>query len=62
MSPGQHIRRLGGSHILAAAVAMIGWRARHGMAALHTLLVQRHGRHAIAKLQKQQSACRHDNE
>jgi hypothetical protein len=52
----EHVRRFG-SHVLAAAVTMIRWRARHGAAALHALMIQRQGGHAIGEPQEQQRAC-----
>jgi hypothetical protein len=57
----KHIQRLRRSHGLATAVGKIRWRARHRTAALHGVLIRRHGRHAIRELQKQQRAYRQSN-
>jgi hypothetical protein len=53
VSDGQYAGGLRGSHRLAAIVTLIGRIAGHGAAALHALLVLRHGGHAVRKLQAQ---------
>jgi len=47
-------------HFLAAIMLMIGGAARHGVAALHRLLVRGH-RHAVRELRKQKEARRCDH-
>ena len=62
MSNWQQAGRLRRNHALAAIVTLIGRIARHRAAALHTLLVLRHGGQAVRKLQAQQGDQRHDDE
>jgi hypothetical protein len=62
VSDGQYAGGLRRSHCFAAIVTLIGWIARHGAAALHTLRVLRHRRHAVRELQAQQSDQRQDDE
>ena len=58
----QDIRGLRRNHSFAAVVTLIGWIAGHGAAALHALLVMRHRRHAVRKLQAQKGDHRYNNE
>jgi len=58
MPSGKHVRALLGNHPFATIVALISSRALHGPAALHALLVRRHGGHAVGKLQEHQSPYR----
>jgi hypothetical protein len=53
---------LGRNHPLAAIVSLIGRIARHGTAALHTLLVLGHRGHAVRELQAQQGTECYDDE
>ena len=61
-SDGQYAGGLRRSHRLAAIVTLIGRVSGHGTAALHALLVLRHGGHAVHKLQAQQGDHGYNNE
>jgi hypothetical protein len=62
VSDGQYAEGLRRSHRFAAIVTLIGWIAGHGTTALHALLVLRHRRHAVRKLQTQQGGHGYNNE
>jgi hypothetical protein len=54
--------RLRGSHRFAAVMTLVRWVTGHGAAALHALLIHRHGRHAVGELQKQDRDHRQHDE
>jgi len=61
MGDRQHAWGLGRNHALAAIVTLVGRITGHGTAALHTLLILRHRRRAVRKLQAQQGHQRYDD-
>jgi len=55
---GKDVRAFLGCHPFTTIVVLVSSRALHGPAALHALLVRRHGSHAVGKLQEHESPYR----